>query len=235
MEIVDIDSSPNEFGSDGGWTNGGSKGSPKKLGSARIDPEIGSPRAANPQTDKRPKNGFPAGISMAKLDINGDGVISEGELRKHIGEFDRQEVQKNFYKRGVVVLLGVLLIFAVMITFLTYGAIEFSKESNVEDDVMISKASGEPVQCSNTDLLVDGYGNLVARSSGASSRRLAEDDGGASANTLGVRRSFQKRELASTLPFSYFKELEWLEIESQTGMFINLCHYYKCIIFHAQL
>ena len=69
---------------------------------------------------------------------------------------------------------------------------------------MISKESGDAVQCANTDMIV--------------MLRPTQSPG-----SVGVRRSFQKQELVSTLPFKYFKEIEWLEIESDTGMYVSIC------------
>jgi hypothetical protein len=174
-----------------------------------LNPEVGVPRL------------FDADSFLKKLDIDGDGKISYNELRKHVSEYEKMEIRSRNSKRIILILVAVFIVLSMMIGFLTYGAVEISKESNVEGNVMVSKETGEAVQCANTDLYVDSNGDLVARSSSSrGSRRLAEGRVDADA-PLGVRRTFKKKELASTLPFQYFKEVEWLEIESETG---KLCH-----------
>lgn len=186
-----------------------------KRSSVHIDNELGS-REPRQNFGRNVSAYFNSDISLQKLDIDGDGKISKEELRKHIADFERQEYQNKGYKKVILIMAALFIVLSVMIGLLTYGAIEISKESNIKGDVMISKETGDAVQCANTDLSVDRNGNLVARSSVSSgSRRLAED--GSDADVLGVRRTLKKKELASTLPFKYFKEIEWLEIESDTG------------------
>jgi hypothetical protein len=117
------------------------------------------------------------------------------------------------------------LIFAILGIAITVvvGGIEATKDTRVKDDnVMRSTTTGEAVLCANTDLLVQD-GILMSRPQTAESnngRRLASASQVSSA--IATTRALTPRQLSSTMPASYFKELEWLELQSPTSASLSM-------------
>lgn len=115
----------------------------------------------------------------------------------------------------------ILLFFAAVVVGLTAGIVELSKESEVgDDDVMRSKSSGEAVQCANTDIVVsDGMltSRVVVKPGTRARRALSAAD-----SAVATRRAYIPHALSSTMPERYFKELEWLELQSTTSATLSL-------------
>jgi hypothetical protein len=180
----------------------------------------------------RAQSGFQTKGVLKDIDRDGDGFITREEVERFIGEHRVLTSEKKFFKYGFAFMVVMMIVFSFVIAGLTWGVIILTKETTVEDDVMVSSDTGDPIQCANTDLYVHN-GVLLARSpsngdNGRRGRRLTtgfEEDDILNDDTeaaLGVRNVFKKRALSSMMPDQYFKELEWLEIESQSGSFLSL-------------
>jgi hypothetical protein len=179
----------------------------------------------------RARSGFQTKGVLKDIDKDGDGFITREEVERFIGEHRVLASEKKFFKYGFAFMIGMMIVFSFVIAGLTWGVIILTKETTVEDDVMVSSDTGDPIQCANTDIYVHN-GMLVARNgngeNGRRRRRLTtgfEEDDILNDDTeaaLGVRNVFKKRALSSMMPDQYFKELEWLEIESQSGSFLSL-------------
>ena len=128
------------------------------------------------------------------------------------------------FRKMLLAAFWLLVFFSIVVACMTYGVIQMSQETEMEDggDVMINKASGNAVQCANTDLYV-ADGTLLSRETTATSRRRqlagANSD---TATALGVRSVTMQRTLLSSMPDSYFKELLWLDIQSPAGVSVSL-------------
>lgn len=173
------------------------------------------------------KSGFQTRGVLCELDKNGDGFITREEVEQFIGEHRLLESEKKFFKYGFIVMVGLMIVFSFVIAGFTWGVVILTKEVSVENDVMVSSETGDPIQCASSDLMVEN-GVLIARSDSMSiGRRMsenAEDDflNDVTTTALGVRNVYKKRLLSSTMPDKYFKELVWFEIESPTGAFLSL-------------
>lgn len=164
---------------------------------------------------------------LAELDADHDGFINETELLKHVVSASAEHKERVFLKRAVIAMSLLLLLFAFVGMGLTYAVIETTKETRTSDnDILISVHSGDPVQCASSDFVVIN-GALVPRDAETEStlRRLQTTDNYLDADSvaaLATRQAMQKRELASTMPDSYFKELQWLEIQTEIGATLSL-------------
>lgn len=177
---------------------------------------------------------LPPGLSstLAAFDMDASGVVDGEELRDAAAAWKRSQQLGQILKIVVGVLLGLLVLLLGANMALTYAAVELSKETHVkEGSTKLTNNNGDVVQTASSDLTVTSQGAILARDapgSDSSARRLALTDGeahspsGRLASALGVRRQYQKRELSSTMPDKYFKELEWFELESDMGATVSL-------------
>jgi hypothetical protein len=184
------------------------------------------------QAPSRAQSGFQTKGILKDIDKDGDGFITREEVERFIGEHRVLKSEKKFFKYGFAFMIGMMIVFSFVIAGLTWGVIILTKETTVEDDVMVSSDTGDPIQCANTDLYVQN-GVLLARSpsgnNGNGRRRklttgVEEDDylNDVTEAALGVRNVLKKRIISSMMPDKYFKELEWLEVESKSGSFLSL-------------
>lgn len=166
---------------------------------------------------------------LRDLDVDQDGFINEGELMKHVVTAAAEHKQHELLKR-VIFGMGIIIMFFTFVSMaLTYAVIESTKETRMNDnDVMISVGTGDPAQCASADFVVIN-GALVPRDSqndGDSVRRRMQTTGNYleadSISALATRSVMQKRQLASTMPDAYFKELSWLEIQTDFGVSLSL-------------
>lgn len=171
---------------------------------------------------------------LKALDVDGDGVITRDELLAYVFQSQLKAREEKQLKRYLVIMLVLLIAFSFAVMGLTYVVVDMSKDMTTKNgDTMVDRDSGKTLQCANSDFLVSN-GALVARHNDTDEHTDMtpqpmneddEDDAGVSSvskRALGVRNIYQKRQLASTLPEKYFKELEWLEIQSSTGATLSL-------------
>ena len=112
---------------------------------------------------------------------------------------------------------------------LTAAAIELSRDTRVSEGGTMQTTDGETVQVASSDMRIDANGALVMRSQETpetNARRLqttgVHSDAGGLNMAIGVRQQYQRRELSSTMPDTYFKELVWFELESPSGSTVAL-------------
>lgn len=166
---------------------------------------------------------------FAAMDTDGDGQIDENELLNYVQNHKEMMAEKSLLTKGAKGMFILLILFSFIIGGLTYVTIELSKETNINTDVMISKTTGNAIQCANTDFIVVN-GTMVSRvekeniDNNQKRRRLAGDNEftAETINALGVRNIYNSKKLSSTMPDKYFKELEWLELQSKSGAMLTL-------------
>eukprot|EP01031_Cornospumella_fuschlensis_P032074 gene32074-38787_t len=165
---------------------------------------------------------------LAELDADHDGFVNEAELLKHVISASAEHKERQFLRKAVLAMALLLLMFTFVGMGLTYAVIEATKDTTTNDnDVLISVNSGDPVQCASTDFVVIN-GALVPRDgeSESSLRRLQSTGDSyldaSSVSALATRQVMQKRQISSTMPDSYFKELQWLEIQTVVGATLSL-------------
>jgi hypothetical protein len=83
----------------------------------------------------KPKRGLSASNSLVRgLDKDGDGNIDEKELERFVQGHQIVLQERTMLRKFLIVLIGVLLVFAVVICAGTYVVIEMTKEIGVESD-----------------------------------------------------------------------------------------------------
>jgi hypothetical protein len=95
--------------------------------------------APDPRDLPAPGNSVPKGISASNsvvrdLDKDGDGNIDEKELERFVQGHQIVLKERTMLRNFLIVLIGVLLVFAVVICAGTYVVIEMTKEIGVESD-----------------------------------------------------------------------------------------------------
>ena len=127
--------------------------------------------------------------------------------------------QMNLVYRNVLIALFVVM--ALIVTFLaviTAVLIDAAKDTQVSNDKLLARGSGEVAQCASSDYYVNSQNVMVKRDSANRRELLSSDDSKFVADALAVRNHKEAVTLSSTLPDKYFEELLWFKIISNTGL-----------------
>ncbi len=166
--------------------------------------------------------------ALSSFDLDKSGSIEVAELLEAASLYRRAKEQASMFKKLALGFGIALLIVLGLNMGLTAAAIELSRDTRVSESGTMQTTSGETVQVASSDMTIDSNGALVSRSANAATenaRRLQTDVHSAAGSlnlAIGVRQQYQKRELSSTMPDKYFKELEWFELESPSGSTVAL-------------
>ncbi len=166
--------------------------------------------------------------ALASFDLDKSGSIEATELLEAAHLYRRAKEQASLFKKLAIGFAIALIIVLGLNMGLTAAAIELSRDTRVSDSGTMQTTSGETVQVASSDMTIDASGALVSRSTGdaaSNARRLQADVHSAAGGlnmAIGVRQQYQKRELSSTMPDKYFKELQWFELESPSGSTVAL-------------
>lgn len=72
--------------------------------------------------------------SLQEIDKDGNGIIDERELESYVEEHHHTIREKVLLKRVLYIVVGVLLVFAALISVGTYMIVELTKEVDVNDN-----------------------------------------------------------------------------------------------------
>eukprot|EP00286_Rhodomonas_abbreviata_P018520 CAMPEP_0181293662 /NCGR_PEP_ID=MMETSP1101-20121128/3183_1 /TAXON_ID=46948 /ORGANISM="Rhodomonas abbreviata, Strain Caron Lab Isolate" /LENGTH=1489 /DNA_ID=CAMNT_0023398261 /DNA_START=37 /DNA_END=4503 /DNA_ORIENTATION=+ len=169
---------------------------------------------------------------LAKYDINNDGHYSTQEVKAIIQDFRDSRQTSAFLKKALMAVLCVLAFLLVTQSLLVWWIVEATKEVKVSSGAIVD-SDGKALSTKSSDFSVSDGGILTGPTSETTRRAdtsldmlgkpLDSDHLGAGASTaIGVRTAYQQRRLVSTMPFKYFKELLWLELESPSGSSMSL-------------
>ncbi|CAE8581642.1 unnamed protein product [Polarella glacialis] len=156
---------------------------------------------------------FPEAVqkSFKTWDVNGDGCIDLEDLQEAARATQRMQQVNTYLKRGIVVLLFVLLILIVSMFLMAFLAAEAAKDMKPSGSAL-KTISGDVVQVASTDFQVGSDGTFVSRSGApaclAGVRCLTENR----TTALKVAASTQSLSLSSTLPDETFLEMKSLQL-----------------------
>jgi len=134
----------------------------------------------------------------AKYDSNGDGVFDKGEVKSMLKDFKSVKGKNSLYTYiiGVGAVMYIITLLAML--GVCWAAVNLSKESHVEGDVMVSATTGKAVQCASSDLALDGSG-LIDRHT---------------LRPIETATPSKQHALSSRVPDRYMSELEGFSYEA---------------------
>jgi hypothetical protein len=110
-----------------------------------------------------------------------------------------------------------MVVFVTIVCVMMGVIIEGSKDMTTDSGRMVDSDSGKTLQCASAELVIlDGALVSRATADAAAGRRLA-DLSANSLDAIAVRNYYKSQQVRSTLPSSYFRDLEWLSLESSDG------------------
>lgn len=159
------------------------------------------------------------------LDEDGDGTIDVSEIRALVALNKKNRSEKRIFRSIFIGGIVFWLITLGIIGGCVYLVAERTKETRVTGRVLTAaNDSSVAIQCANTDLIVkngvmhprvDPAAPAVYQNTSRLVSTTIEE-------ALGVRKEYKQVSISSTLPDKYFKELEWLEIVTSTGLKLSL-------------
>ncbi len=163
--------------------------------------------------------------SLSPFDLDKSGTVDASELLEAAALYRRAKEQASMFKKLALGFAVALLVVLGLNMGLTAAAIELSRQTQVNQSGKMTTTDGMTVQVASAEMTIDANGALVSRLSSETSspqkaRNLQAGVHSQAGNlniAIGVSKQYQRRELSSTMPDTFFKELEWFELESPSG------------------